>query len=161
MRAAIALLAGGVWHADSYHYDETPRELQGQTIGLIGFGAIGQMLVPYLKPFAMRILVYDPYVAVARCAALGVERTDLPTLLQAADIVSVHARVTPETIDMIGARELAQMKPGAYFINTARGSIGGLCCPIYSLDRGPSGGGCPRHLCLGTAPGRLALAKIK
>jgi len=120
---AHAALADGRWQGELYRYERTGRELKGQTIGLIGFGAIAQGLVPYLKPFQMRILVFDPYVSSTRCAEMGVESADLSTLLGEADIVSLHARVTAETTHMLGTKEFLQMKPGAYFINTARGAL--------------------------------------
>jgi D-3-phosphoglycerate dehydrogenase len=120
---AHTALREGVWLGDLYRYDCTGRELHDQTIGLIGFGAIAQALTPYLRPFGMRVLAVDPYVAADRFDALGVEQVDLPTLLHESDIVSLHARVTPETTGMIGSRELAQMKVGAYLINTARGAL--------------------------------------
>ena len=116
-------LADGVWRGDLYRYDMAGRELKGQTIGLIGFGIIARMLVPYLKPFEMRILAYDPYVAPEQFAASGVDRSDLDTLLKSSDIISMHTRLTPETRGMIGSKEFSRMKPGAYFINTARGSL--------------------------------------
>lgn len=116
-------LARGNWQGELYRYDRTGRELRSQTIGLIGFGAIAQGLVPFLKPFEMRILVHDPYVHPARLFELGVEPVDMPTLLHESDIVSLHARVTPETTGMMGAAEFAQMKQGAYLINTARGPL--------------------------------------
>ncbi len=118
-----AALARGVWLGDLYRYDRVGRELRGQTIGLIGFGAIAQSLVPYLAVFGMHILAYDLYVPAERFAALGVESVDLPGLLARADIVSLHARVTPQTVGMMGAAQFAQMKRGAYFINTARGPL--------------------------------------
>ena len=116
-------LVNGVWQVDAYHYDRTPRELAGQTIGVIGFGQIGQRLAPYLHAFGMRVLVYDPYVSRERCAELDTAPVDLPTLLAESDIVTIHARVTPETEGMLGAAQFAQMKPGAYLINTARGPL--------------------------------------
>lgn len=116
-------LVDGVWRVDAYHYARAPRELRGQTIGVIGFGQIGQRLTPYLHTFGLRVLVYDPYVSGERCAALGVTAVDLPTLLAESDIVTVHARVTPETEGLLGAAQFAQMKRGAYLINTARGPL--------------------------------------
>ncbi len=120
---AHSALSQGIWQGELYRYNHTGRELRGQTIGLVGFGAIAQGLVAYLKPFNLRILAYDPYLTGERCAELGAEKVDLPTLLAAADIVSLHARVTPETVGLIGAKELTLMKPGAYLINTARGPL--------------------------------------
>jgi D-3-phosphoglycerate dehydrogenase len=80
-------------------------------------------LVPYLHAFGLRVLVYDPYVDAEQCAALGVTPVDLPALLAESDFVSLHARVTPETRGMMGTAQFAQMKPGAYFLNTARGPL--------------------------------------
>jgi D-3-phosphoglycerate dehydrogenase len=116
-------LARGVWQGELYRYDRTGRELKGQTIGLIGFGAVAQGLAPYLKPFELRILAYDPYTPAARFSELGVMRSDLTSLLRESDIISLHARVTPETVHLMGAAQFAQMKPGAYLINTARGPL--------------------------------------
>jgi D-3-phosphoglycerate dehydrogenase / 2-oxoglutarate reductase len=119
-----AALAEGVWRADLYLYDQAPSELAGQTIGLIGFGNIGRMLPAYLKPFELRVLAYDPYVPDEVFAEKGAERvTDLAELLAESDIISLHARVTPETIKFIGEEQFRQMKPGAYFFNTARGPM--------------------------------------
>ncbi len=120
---AHAALSQGEWMGDLYRFDRTGRELRGQTIGLVGFGAIAQSLVAFLRPFGLHIIAYDPFVPVARFAELDVEQVDLPALLGRADIVSIHARVTPQTAGMIGAAQFAQMKPGAYFINTARGPL--------------------------------------
>lgn len=133
---AHSALVNGVWQGELYRYDRTGHELKGQTVGLIGLGAIAQGLVPYLKPFGMRILAYDPYTPPARFVELGVESVDLPTLLHEADIVSIHARVTPETTKMLGAKEFAQMKPGAYFINTARGPLVDYDALYDALKRG-------------------------
>jgi D-3-phosphoglycerate dehydrogenase len=129
-------LSGGVWQGERCRYEQSGRELRGQTVGLIGFGAVAQGLTPYLKPFDVRILAYDPYVPPARCAALGVELVDLPVLLAESDIVSLHARVTPETTHMLGAAQLAQMKRGAYLINTARGPLVDYAALYAALARG-------------------------
>ena len=137
---AHAALSRGEWLGDLYRYDRTGRELRGQTIGLVGFGAIAQLLVPYLRPFELRILAFDPFVDAERMAALGVEKHDLPDLLAASDVVSIHARVTPETTGMMGAAQFAQMKPGAYFINTARGPLVDYDALYAALASGHLGG---------------------
>lgn len=119
-----AALSRGEWRTDLYLYDRAPRELHGQTVGLIGFGHIGSMLPGLLKPFGVRVLAYDPYVADEVFAAKGAERVhDMDVLLAESDIVSLHARVTPETRGFIGERQFRRMKVGAYFINTARGPM--------------------------------------
>jgi D-3-phosphoglycerate dehydrogenase len=133
-------LVDGVWRVDAYHFARAPRELAGQTIGLIGFGHIGRLLVPYLHVFGLRILVYDPYVTAEQCAALGVTQVALPILLAESDFVSLHARVTPETRGMIGTAEFAQMKPGAVLINTARGPLVNYDALYAALASGHLGG---------------------
>jgi len=120
---AHAALSRGEWMGDLYRYDRTGRELCGQTIGLVGFGAIAQALVACLRPLGLHLIAYDPFVPAARFVDLAVEPVDFPSLLARADIVSLHARVTPQTVGMMGAAQFAQMKPGAYFINTARGPL--------------------------------------
>jgi D-3-phosphoglycerate dehydrogenase len=137
---AHAALSQGVWMGDLYRYDRTGRELRDQTIGLVGFGAIAQSLVAYLRPFGLHILAYDPFVAAERCAELGVEQVDLPALLGRSDIVSLHARVTPQTAGMMGAAQFEQMKPGAYFINTARGPLVDYAALYAALHSGHLGG---------------------
>lgn len=116
-------MKAGRWTPAIYHYAHSARELHRQTIGLIGFGHIGRLLAPLLRAFDMRILVYDPYVSDADCAHFGVIKTPLAELLAESDIVSLHARVTPETQGLMGSEAFAAMKPGAYFINTARGPL--------------------------------------
>lgn len=133
-------LVQGQWRVDAYHYDRAPRELRDQTVGLVGFGHIGQLLTPYLRALELRVLVYDPYVSAERCAELGVEPVTLSTLLAESDYVSLHARVTPETRGLIGAAELAQMKPGAYLINTARGPLVDYDALYAALASGHLGG---------------------
>ncbi len=117
-------LSQGIWRTDLYFYDRAPRELAGQTVGLIGFGNIGSMLPGFLNPFGVRVLAYDPYVDDVVFAAKGAERVrEMDSLLEQADIVSLHARVTPETTGFIGEQQFRRMKRGAYFINTARGPM--------------------------------------
>lgn len=120
---AHVVLREGVWEGQRTRYELAGREVRGQTVGLVGFGAIAQGLAPYLHAFGMKILAFDPYAPPARFAELGATPVDFATLLAEADFVSIHARVTPETHHMINAAALAQMKPGAYVINSARGPL--------------------------------------
>ena len=119
-----AALSRGVWRGDLYRAEIAGPELSELTVGIIGYGHVGTKVVRLLKPFGGRILVCDPYVDLsAKDAADGVERVDLGALLERADVVSLHPRVTPETTGMIAAPELARMKRGSYLINTARGPL--------------------------------------
>ncbi|HKP23959.1 MAG TPA: 2-hydroxyacid dehydrogenase [Dongiaceae bacterium] len=124
IRAGHESLRQGVWRGDLYRFDKIDAELSEMTVGLIGYGHIGTKVVRLLKPFGCRILVCDPYVPLsAEDRADDVEQVDLDTLLKRSDVVSLHARVTDETKGFLAAPQFARMKPGAYFINTARGPM--------------------------------------
>src|SRR5688572_684430 len=99
-------------------------ELRRKTIGLIGLGGIGGALTELLKPFrTTELLAFDPYVAPERAAALNTRLTDLEELLQASDYVIVTCPLNEQTRGLLGANELALMKPRAYLVNAARGGI--------------------------------------
>jgi D-3-phosphoglycerate dehydrogenase / 2-oxoglutarate reductase len=117
-------LRQGVWRGDLYRADLTGEEMSELTVGIIGYGHIGTRVVRLLKPFGCRILVDDPYVRLSpEDAAGGVEQVDLDTLLKRSDVVSLHARVTPETTGFLAAPQFARMKRSSFFINTARGPM--------------------------------------
>ncbi len=99
------------------------RELYGKTLGLIGSGRIGAEVAKRAQAFGMKVLAYDPYLVPGVAEKLGIELVDKKTVLQSADIVSIHAALTPETRGMIGAGELALMKRTAVLVNCARGEI--------------------------------------
>lgn len=99
-------------------------ELGGKKVGIIGLGAIGFQVAKRLRHgFGSEILVYDPYVDENRLKEVEGKRVDLETLMRESDIVTVHARVTPETKGMITRKHFEMMKETAYFINTARAAI--------------------------------------
>jgi len=99
-------------------------ELRDRTLGVIGFGGIGKALVKLLAGFGMKPpLVYDPFVKPADATRAGVALVSLDQLLFQSDFVSVHCPLNEQTLNLIGARELALMKPTAFLINTARGGI--------------------------------------
>jgi D-3-phosphoglycerate dehydrogenase len=98
-------------------------ELAGKTLGLVGFGAIGQLVARRLAGFDVRTLVYDPLVPDTDVRAGGAEPASLEDVVRQSDIVSLHARLLPETEGLIGRRELALMKPTAYLVNTARAGL--------------------------------------
>ena len=124
IRAGHESLRQCVWRGDLYRFDKIDAELSEMTVGLIGYGHIGTKMVRLLKPFGCRILVCDPYVPLsAEDREDDVEQVDLNTLLKRSDVVSLHARVTEETKGFLAAPQFARMKPGAYFINTARGPM--------------------------------------
>jgi D-3-phosphoglycerate dehydrogenase len=117
-------LRQGDWRGDLYRADLTGDELSEMTVGIIGYGHVGAGVVRLLKAFGCRILVCDPYVQLAvEDLHDGVAQAGLDQLLAQSDVVSLHPRVTDETRGMIGAAQFAAMKPGSFFINTARGPL--------------------------------------
>jgi D-3-phosphoglycerate dehydrogenase len=104
--------------------DYTGREAHGKTIAIVGLGNVGKRVAELCGGlFRMQVLAYDPYLSAEEMRARGATKVELDDLLRRADFVSINCPLTNETRKMIGAREYALMKPGAYFITTARGFI--------------------------------------
>ncbi len=98
-------------------------ELTGKRVGLIGCGHIGRRLVGLLRPLQVTIWVYDPYLPKEVADALGVSLTSLEHVLADTEVVVCLAPLTPRTYRMIGARELALLRPGTVLVNVSRGAI--------------------------------------
>lgn len=98
-------------------------ELKGKTLGLIGFGRIGQEVARRAQAFEMAVLAYDPFVAAALAREMGVELVQLEELLTRADFLSLHATLTPETERVLNRERLSQTKRGVRIVNTARGEL--------------------------------------
>jgi len=116
------------------------RRLEGQVLGLVGFGNIPQTLVPKAKAFGLKVITHDPYVPAQVTTALGVENTSFEDLLARSDFVSVHAPLLPATRGLINAAAFARMKKGAYLVNTARGPLVDEAALVAALDSGHLGG---------------------
>jgi len=100
------------------------NDIHGKTIGIIGLGNVGSRVAALCRGlFGMRVLAYDPYLSAMEIASRGAEKVELRELLAGADFVSLNCPRTAETRNMIGAAELALMRPHAFFITTARGGI--------------------------------------
>jgi phosphoglycerate dehydrogenase-like enzyme len=100
------------------------RELRDRTLGVIGLGGIARKTIALLAGFGMKQpLAYDPFVSEEAALKAGARLVGLDDLLKQADFVSIHCPLTEKTRGLIGARELALMKPDAYLLNTARGGI--------------------------------------
>ncbi|RFS85807.1 phosphoglycerate dehydrogenase [Actinomadura spongiicola] len=112
-------LKQGEWKRSKY----TGVELQGKTVGVLGLGRIGVLVAQRLAAFDMNVIAYDPYVQAARAAQLGVKLVTLDELLRESDFITVHLPKTPETLGLIGDRELRQVKPTVRIVNAARGGI--------------------------------------
>ena len=97
--------------------------LRGRTCGIIGLGRIGTATAAKAAAFGLRVIAYDPYLTAEQAAQRGAQLVDLPTLLAESDYISLHAPLTDETRHIINAGTLAQMKPTAYLVNTARGPL--------------------------------------
>ena len=116
------------------------RRLEGQVLGLVGFGNIPRALAPKAKAFGLRVVVHDPYVTPEVLEAATVEDASFEALLGMSDFVSVHAPLTPATRGLINAAAFAKMEKGALLINTARGPLVDEAALIAALDSGHLGG---------------------
>ena len=103
-------------------------EVNGRTAGIVGYGAIGRALAWRLEGLGMRVIAYDPYAAEATYS--------LDDLLAEADVVSMHAPVTPDTMKMIGEKQFAQMKQGAIYLNAARAALHDVDALVDALHSG-------------------------
>lgn len=116
---ADASLREGEWKRSSFK----GVEIYGKTIGIVGFGHIGQLFAQRLAAFETTIIAYDPYANPARAAQLGVELTELEDLMSRADFVTIHLPKTKETAGMFDAELLSKAKKGQIIINAARGGL--------------------------------------
>jgi len=100
------------------------NRLRGQIFGVVGLGRIGIATALRAKALGLRVLFFDPYVPDGTDKAFGLERVEsLEELLATSDVLSVHCPNRPETFHLIGDDAIAQMKPGSYLVNTARGAV--------------------------------------
>jgi D-3-phosphoglycerate dehydrogenase len=116
---ANASLRAGLWKRSSY----TGVEMFEKTLGVVGLGRIGVLVVQRLAAFGMNIIAYDPYVSTARAGQLGVRLVGLEELLIESDFITVHLPKTPETVGLIGESQLRLVKPSVRIVNAARGGI--------------------------------------
>ncbi len=138
IREGHEALRQGIWRDDLYRADTTGRELSEMTVGVVGYGAIGRRVVQLLRAFGCRIVVHDPYAElVDEDMAAGVDTVDMDTLLAQSDVVTLHPKVTPETIGMMDAAAFARMRDGAVLINTTRGSLCDDDAMYRALTEGP------------------------
>jgi D-3-phosphoglycerate dehydrogenase len=117
--AAHTALRAGEWSRTRF----TGTELHGKTVGILGLGRVGVLVAQRLIAFGMRVLAHDPYVQAGRAAQVGVRLVDLDTLLAESDFVTVHLPRTPETLGLVGAEQLALVKPSLVLVNASRGGI--------------------------------------
>jgi phosphoglycerate dehydrogenase-like enzyme len=122
--AAHNALKADVVKGWTYTSSPTTRRMRGGRFGIVGLGRIGTATALRAKAFGYEVLAFDPYLSNGQEIAVGVKRlATLDELLQASDVVSLHAPLTPETRGIIGRAQLRRMKPDAILINTARGPM--------------------------------------
>jgi D-3-phosphoglycerate dehydrogenase len=134
---AHGALVDGRWDRARYK----GAELYGKTIGIVGFGRIGQLVARRAQAFDMDVIAFDKFVSAERFRELGVEGVDdLDDLFAGADVVTVHVPKTPETIGLIGSEAIAAMKDGVRILNCARGELVDLDALLAGLESGKVGG---------------------
>lgn len=111
---------GGKWEKKRF---SSGRELLGKTLGVVGTGNIGALVVQRAKGFGMRVIAYDPFLSQEAAAKMGVELVALPEIFRRADAITLHVPLNEQTRNMVSAAQLAQMKPGALLVNCARGGL--------------------------------------
>ena len=116
---AHAALKGGKWARSKY----TGAELFEKTLGIVGFGRIGQLVAHRMQAFGMDIVAYDPYLQPAKAAQLNVKLVELDELLKVSDFITIHLPKTKETANLIGTDALKKVKPTVRIINAARGGV--------------------------------------
>ncbi|MSV92253.1 MAG: phosphoglycerate dehydrogenase, partial [Actinobacteria bacterium] len=116
---AHAALRNNKWARSKY----TGAELFEKTLGIVGFGRIGQLVAARMQAFGMSVVAYDPYLQPARAAQLGVRLVSLDELLSISDFITIHLPKTKETANLIGVEALKKVKPSVRVINAARGGV--------------------------------------
>jgi len=117
----VIALRAGQWNKKEF---SKARGLFGRTLGLVGLGKIGQEMIPRARAFGLPLVAWSRSLTNEKATELGVEKMETPLdVARAADIVSVHVALKPDTRMLIGAEFLKEMRDGAYFINTSRGEV--------------------------------------
>ncbi|MGI9149312.1 MAG: phosphoglycerate dehydrogenase [Chloroflexota bacterium] len=130
--AADASLKRGQWARSEY----VGTELSGKTLGLIGLGRVGSEVARRALALDMRVLVYDPYVPHEHARRIGLQPIELQALLEASDIVSLHVPLTEATRGIVGAPQIAHMRPSAYILNCARAGLVDEAALLAALGAG-------------------------
>ncbi len=134
--AADASLKAGRWDRKSH----VGSELHGKTLGIVGFGQIGQRVARRARAFEMDVLAYDPYLQAEVAQRLDVEPTSLDDLLAGSDFITFHTPLTDQTRNMLNRRRIASMKDGAAVINVGRGGVVDAEALLEALDSGKLAG---------------------
>ncbi len=130
----------GGWQAGRAPFLSPMGPIHGETVGLVGFGAIARTFHRSVAALDMKVLAYDPFVSQELAASLNVELVSLDELLRRSDYVSIHVPLMAATKGLISAEKLALMKPSAYLINTSRGPVVDETALIAALQNGQIAG---------------------
>jgi D-3-phosphoglycerate dehydrogenase len=130
--AADASMKAGAWDRKRF----VGTELQGKTLGVVGFGRIGQKVAERARAFGMEVLAHDPYLDPAAARRLDVELVELDQLLPRADVVTLHTPMTEATRGLLSAERIGAMKDGALLINCARGGLVDEAALLAALESG-------------------------
>lgn len=115
---------GGEFKREFYHIEHVGPELGELTLGIVGYGDIGMRVARLAAAFGCEIIVSDPFKELTdEDQSLGIRKVELDELIETADIVTLHPRVTPETLGLLSRDRIARMKKGAYIVNTTRGEV--------------------------------------
>ena len=148
-----AELKRGHWRGDYYAWENVGGELDGATVGLVGYGAIGRIVSRILRAFGSHVVAFDPYADADALAADGVSSVSLDDLLRSSSVVSLHARLTDETRHIIDRAALDLLPDGAVLVNAARGGLldyaplpellrsgrlGALALDVYDIEPPPA-----------------------
>lgn len=134
--AADRMLKDGKWDRKGL----LGLELQGKTLGIVGFGRIGQRVAERAKAFEMEVIAYDPFLDAAVAERQGVPLLDLDEVLTRADVITLHTPLTESARNLISAERLAKMKPGALVVNCGRGGLIDEPALLAALESGHIGG---------------------
>jgi D-3-phosphoglycerate dehydrogenase len=116
---AHASLRAGKWARSKF----SGTEMFEKTLGIVGFGKIGQLVAHRMKAFGMNVIAYDPYLSAEKVSTLGVKLVELDELLKNSDFITIHLPKTKETINLIGEEALSKVKPSVHIVNAARGGV--------------------------------------
>lgn len=115
-------------------------DIQGKTIGIIGTGKIGRIAAQIFRGFDANVLAYDPFPVHDWADTHGIRYTDMNNLLAQSDVISLHLPLSPDTLYLLNAQTISQMKRGAFIVNTSRGKLVDTTALIAALKSGHIGG---------------------
>jgi D-3-phosphoglycerate dehydrogenase / 2-oxoglutarate reductase len=126
----------GLWRSDFYNYGQVGPEISGSTAGVIGVGAVGSRVAHILGAMGAEVLAFDPWADQGKLDPAVHLVDSLEELMSRANIVTIHARVTPENLHLVGAHEISLMPQGAILVNCARGQLLDYDAVAEGLERG-------------------------